>query len=101
MIVEAPSFEHLAAKAEHDHPLGILEREHQASLGEAARLLELVRLDRLGGDACELGDDRLHRFVDPLDVDAALREERFDGGLERHAEIRMSGRPAWPAGARR
>src|SRR4029450_12734555 len=63
-------------QAEHDHPLRILEREDEAALGEVAGLLELVRLHGLGPHASTLLDDRLHGVVDPVDVDAALREER-------------------------
>ena len=37
------ALEHLPAKAEHDRPVRALELEHEAALGEVARLLELVR----------------------------------------------------------
>ena len=40
------ALEHLAAEPEHRHPLRVLEPEHEASLGERARLLELVRRAR-------------------------------------------------------
>ena len=48
--------EHLAAQAEEDQPLRALELEDEAALGEVARLLELVRPDRLGGDRAQLAE---------------------------------------------
>ena len=44
------ALEHLAAEPEHRHPLRVLEPEHEASLGERSRLLELVRGHGLVGD---------------------------------------------------
>ena len=49
--VDGAALEHLAAQPEHDRSLRALELEHEAALGEVARLLELVRRHRLVGDA--------------------------------------------------
>ena len=42
-----PVLEHLAPQPEHDRPVRALELEHEAALGEVARLLELVGRHRL------------------------------------------------------
>ena len=73
--------EHLAPQAEHDRPLRALELEHEPALGEVARLLELVGGHRLRRQPPELLDDRRHRLVDPVDVDAGLRVERACVGV--------------------
>ena len=71
-----PALERLAPESVHDQALRALELEHEATLRKAAGLLELLLGDRLLGDAPELADDRRHRLVDALDVDAGLRVER-------------------------
>src|SRR5947209_6155805 len=70
------AFEHLATQPEEDQPLRVLELEDEASLREVARLLKLLRRHGLVDDALELVDDRRHRLVDAVDVDAGLRVER-------------------------
>ena len=66
------SFENVLPEPEHDQPLWILELEDEAALREVARLLELVRRERLGGDVAQLAGDRRHGVVDARDVDACL-----------------------------
>ena len=73
--------EHLAAQAEQDQPLRALELEHEPALREVLRLLELVRRHRLGRDLAELAEDRRHRLVDAVDVDARLRVQRARVGV--------------------
>src|SRR5437764_773082 len=63
--VDSLTLEHLAAQAEHDHPLRILELEQEPALGEVARLLELRGLDRLLGYPPQLVDDGLEACVRP------------------------------------
>src|SRR5213593_1594323 len=52
--IDSLAFEHLAAEAEHDHPLRVLELKQEPSLGKVARLLELGGLDRLVDDPLQL-----------------------------------------------
>ncbi len=53
-----------------------LEPEHETPLGKVARLLELVRRNRLVDDPAQLVHDRAHRVVDAVDVDPGLGGQR-------------------------
>ena len=79
--IDRAAFDDLAPESKGDQPLRALELKNKPALQVLLGLRQLACRHRLADDAAKLGDDRLDRLVDPIEIDAGLCAQRSRLGV--------------------